>query len=335
MRIGAIAFGISSLLMAECAAAQTTQPLPPLLPPLLTDPAMGPVRQQSVQPLQPEVFPQDFNPDGNYVAPATQPVSYLREGTYFLRQAGRFGRGGTDGQQWIFTPDPSPNAPPGSPPPTPIVVLPSRNRSSMEQQIVAPATEVRLSLSGTITLYKMQNYLLVEIAAPTGAAATEPVLAAQKSSPTTRSAISATMPASEVLDQMLKPPADAPARPIRPQGTGPAPNDSTSGAAAVGPGAPQLTVMREGTFLVDRTGRLTRSADGQNWEFTFESDGRSMKDPPVVILPNLKLMTMEQAVKSANRDLRFRITGMVTEYNGRNYVLLEKIVVPPETTQQF
>jgi hypothetical protein len=216
-----------------------------------------------------------------------------------------------------------------------MIVLPSRNRASIEEQIKPPATEMRLALSGAVMLYKMQNYLLVDIAAPTGAAATEPVLAAQKTSPTTRSTISATMPASDVLEQMLKPPADAPTRPIRPQGTGAAPNDSTSGAAAVGPGAPQLTVMREGSFLVDRTGRLTRSADGQNWEFTFESDGRTMKDPPVVILPNLKLMTMEQAVKSANRDLRFRITGMVTEYNGRNYVLLEKVVVPPETTQQF
>jgi hypothetical protein len=136
---------------------------------------------------------------------------------------------------------------------------------------------------------------------------------------------SATMPADQKLDQMLRP---------MPQ-PGPAPIDASTGAAAVAPGAPQLTVMREGSFLVDRMGRLTRSADGQTWEFAFESDGRAMKDPPVVILPNLKLMAMEQAVKGANRDLRFRITGMVTEYNGRNYVLLEKVVVPPDSTQQF
>lgn len=60
-----------------------------------------------------------------------------------------------------------------------------------------------------------------------------------------------------------------------------------------------------------------------------------MKDPPVLILPNLKLMAMENAVSSANRDLRFRVTGMVTEYRGRNYVLLEKVVVVPDPTQQF
>ena len=58
-------------------------------------------------------------------------------------------------------------------------------------------------------------------------------------------------------------------------------------------------------------------------------------DPPVIILPNLKLMQMESAVGGSNRDLRFRITGMVTEYRSRNYILLEKVVVVPDVTQQF
>lgn len=141
-------------------------------------------------------------------------------------------------------------------------------------------------------------------------------------------------PADQVLDQMLRPPPGGAVQSLQPVPNPPA-SDKTSGPAAVAPAAPALTVLREGTFLVDRVGRLTRSADGQSWEFTFESDGRAMQDPPVIILPNLKLMAMEQAVKSSNRDLRFRITGMVTEYNSRNYVLLEKVVVVPETTSQF
>jgi hypothetical protein len=44
---------------------------------------------------------------------------------------------------------------------------------------------------------------------------------------------------------------------------------------------------------------------------------------------------MEDAANAINRDLRFRITGMVTEYRGRNYVLLEKAVVVPDATQQL
>jgi hypothetical protein len=163
----------------------------------------------------------------------------------------------------------------------------------------------------------------------------QPTLA-QTTQPATRPS-SALLPADQMLNQMLKPSAvgsPAGAQPLLPVQNPPV-VDATSGPGAVAPGAQPITVLREGTFLVDRTGRLTRAGEGQQWEFTFEADGRAMQDPPVVILPNLKLMAMEQAAKSANRDLRFRITGMVTEYNGRNYVLLEKVVVVPEVTQQF
>jgi hypothetical protein len=45
-------------------------------------------------------------------------------------------------------------------------------------------------------------------------------------------------------------------------------------------------------------------------------------------------MAMENATKAQSRDLRFRVTGMVTEYGGRNYILLEKVVVVPDAVQQ-
>ncbi len=111
--------------------------------------------------------------------------------------------------------------------------------------------------------------------------------------------------------------------------------DATSGSAAVAPAAPVVTVLREGSFIVNRVGRLTRSADGQQMEFTFDADGKTMKDPPLMVLPNLKLMAMENAVTGSSRDLRFRISGTVTEYKGRNYILLDKVVVVPDLDQQF
>ena len=80
-------------------------------------------------------------------------------------------------------------------------------------------------------------------------------------------------------------------------------------------------------LIVDRVGRLTRSNDGANYEFSFEADGKALQDPPVGILPNLKLIGMENAVSASSRDLTFRVTGMVTEYRGRNYVMIEKFVV--------
>lgn len=104
--------------------------------------------------------------------------------------------------------------------------------------------------------------------------------------------------------------------------------DLTSGSGAVDPKAPPVRVMREGTFLVDRVGRVEQSMDGSLPVFVFESDGDALQDPPVLLIPNLKLMALEDALDAAQGDsLRFRITGELTEYRGRNYVLLQKVIV--------
>ena len=178
--------------------------------------------------------------------------------------------------------------------------------------------------------------------APTAPTApTVPTVPAPTAPATTRPSADA------VLDRLLGP-SDSIARPIAPQ---PRPGPAASGADAaptvssgVSPGlspgvSPGLssgigaagastgTIQREGTFVVDRMGRLSRSADGRTWEFAFESDGVALSDPPVVLIPNLKLMSMEDAISAANQDLRFRVTGMLTEYRGRNHLMLEKVVV--------
>jgi hypothetical protein len=139
--------------------------------------------------------------------------------------------------------------------------------------------------------------------------------------------------ADEVLGQMLKPRRTGNERELTV--TDPPGVDRTSGRGAVVPNAPVVNVLREGSPIVNRVGRLTPTADGSAAEFTFESDGQALRDPPLLILPNLKLMLMEDSVRNANRDLRFRVTGIVTEYRGRNYLLLEKVSVLNPATQQL
>jgi hypothetical protein len=151
------------------------------------------------------------------------------------------------------------------------------------------------------------------------------------SSASTTTAVAPT--AEQVRNQLLAPPADD-ARQLPPATAGPM-TDATSGRGAVAPASPTINTLREGTFIVNRVGRLKRSADGQQQEFAFDADGKTMRDAPVVILPNLKLMQMENAVTASSRDLRFRVSGVVTEYKGRNYVLLDKVVVVPDVDQQF
>jgi hypothetical protein len=161
-----------------------------------------------------------------------------------------------------------------------------------------------------------------------------PAASAQATRPATRPAAAGGRSAEDMLNQMLQPSGDATARPVDPSAHAGA-VDATSGSGAVVPNAPQVTVMRERSFIVDRTGRLVRSEDGQQWEFRFEADGKALRDPPVIVLPNLTLMSMENEVGGTSRELRFRITGEVTEYRGRNYVLLRKAIVVPEAAKQF
>ncbi|MEM1011154.1 MAG: hypothetical protein AAGI46_02905 [Planctomycetota bacterium] len=87
-------------------------------------------------------------------------------------------------------------------------------------------------------------------------------------------------------------------------------------------------LLREGTFVVNRVGRV-RELDDNSFLFVFESDGdtdASAIDPPMQLVANLNLMAVERAV-STSPDRRFRVTGRVTEYRGRNHLILEKVIV--------
>jgi hypothetical protein len=139
--------------------------------------------------------------------------------------------------------------------------------------------------------------------------------------------------ADQLLNQMLQSTANDKSTAIAPQA---APVQKTATlSSAIAPGGAVIGLLREGSDVVDRVGRLQKSPDGLQQDFVFESDGKTLGDPPMGILPNLKLMQMEEASNTVSRDLRFRITGTVTEYRGRNYILLEKVVVVPDKNQDF
>jgi hypothetical protein len=175
----------------------------------------------------------------------------------------------------------------------------------------------------------MFGIVCVALVACTSMAQSEP--SAPASQPTTKVS-AATMPADLLLQQMLRPAGGPAAKPLTPIEN--LPTFSQTVGAVVAPGPPTPTLIREGDYIQNRVGRLNKTGDGQ-FEFIFDSDGAALKDPPLIILPNLKLMQMESAVTAGNRDLKFRITGQVTEYKGKNYILIEKAVVPPDSTQSF
>ena len=148
---------------------------------------------------------------------------------------------------------------------------------------------------------------------------------AQTTRPTTRPAESQSP---DMMLRQLLSPARPSAKPLEPVQY---PQEDQTSKNAVAPKVETQNLVREGSYVIRRVGRLTRTADGQ-FEFTYEADGSALKDPPMIILPNLKLTQMETAVKTNSRDLKFLISGMVTEYNGRNYILLEEVLVVQDET---
>jgi hypothetical protein len=85
----------------------------------------------------------------------------------------------------------------------------------------------------------------------------------------------------------------------------------------------------EGHYIADRRGRLICSND--YWLFVFESDGKTLADPPIKILPNRWLEKMESDVAASREALMFRISGEVTTYRGQNFILLRKVLIERES----
>ncbi len=292
----------------------------------------------------PAVSPTTFPSEASLVV---RPLGYkapgpplLREGSEIYERAGRLKKvADSPFPEFVFESDSGFSLPP-------LGVLPNLKLMSMETLAGASNRDLRFTVTGTLTEYKGRNYILLDAgdddAAERIAAASQKNNQSATASPTGAGAETSGSPttkptsADEMLNQMLTTNATpaAPARPALPKNAGPA-VDATSGSGAIAPGAPVLNVMREGSLVLDRTGRLTRTADGQQWEFTFDADGSNMQDPPAVILPNLKLSAMEGAVKGNSQDIKFRVSGIVTEYRGRDYILLQKAVAVPQMMQQF
>ncbi|HWB54530.1 MAG TPA: hypothetical protein VG722_10070 [Tepidisphaeraceae bacterium] len=142
--------------------------------------------------------------------------------------------------------------------------------------------------------------------------------------PTTQPAV-VPLQSDSILDRMLQP--SSAAQPLEPEPAA-APVDASSGQAAVKPEGPKLPVKAEGSYIIGRLARFGPMVNGFR-ELVFDSDGQAMLDPPMLILPNQMLASMESEAKTSNDPMAFRVSGMVTQYKDRNYLLIDKAVPEP------
>jgi hypothetical protein len=150
-----------------------------------------------------------------------------------------------------------------------------------------------------------------------------------KPSATTKPVKGLAAPAPEsLLGSMLKP-----RTPIQPLPDPPRIDPATN--KIVPPNPPTPTLKREGTFITDQVCRMQKTLDGQGFELVFDTDGKGLADPPVGVIQNQNLASMELMIEGINRDPKFHVTGMMTEYKGKNYILIEKATIVSDVIQQF
>jgi hypothetical protein len=214
------------------------------------------------------------------------------------------------------------NSEPGGKVP-PMYVLPNRELMKMENAQAATTRDLRFVVSGTVTEYRKKNYILLQ-------SGPQDLSSRLLPPPPPKNITPANASADQMLNEMLA--ADAKPLPPLPKASPPE-ADRTSGPAAVAPSAPRLMLLQENSPINDRICRLSPTADGQQQQLMLDSDGAAMDDPPLIVLPNLKLISMEDAAKGKEREQRFRVSGILMEYRGRNYILLDKVVLVPLDNQ--
>ncbi len=93
----------------------------------------------------------------------------------------------------------------------------------------------------------------------------------------------------------------------------------------VDPKAKLPLTVREGDRVINRMGRLGKDVKG-TLLFVYEADATDLSEPPLILLPCLKLEQMELlAAKKPN--VKFMVTGEVTVYHGKGYLLLRKVML--------
>ena len=267
-------------------------------------------------------------PTGEVVPPASVTDRTRRDAPSLLVPEGatavdRAGSLRSDGRWWVFV-EAGPEAQP------PIKLLPNANLEVMVRTTAGTDLPLNFVVSGELTVFEDENYLLVRLARRLLKTVREedgrlddtrvdenvtgddgspmPSLTpggAQADGPS-----KADTPVEDVLAALQQ---QAPAETAMP--VLPAPMDEPPARSAT----VSLGVMPDGAMLVNRPGRMIRQGDW--WSFAFESDRPEYPEPPMRLLPSQSVQLMLRASERGNVGLVFLISGEVTLFDGENYLL--------------
>ena len=213
-------------------------------------------------------------------------------------------------------------------------VLPNETLEAIET-LHAKNPKLLFGVSGEMTVYRRNSFILIRRVTVTepdekatagtatdGNTAAAPAVQPKSGGQTTRAAQPTTAPSSaDLMNTLLSEKNPTPViLPRRKE------KIDASRVKSVAPGA-KGDVIEPATarLVVDRL--ITVQQTGQaNWrQATFEADN-TLREPPVLLLP-CRLLAFAEAQSPSTR---LRVTGEITKYKGKRYILLRKVIVERE-----
>ena len=242
---------------------------------------------------------------GSSAQKPSRPV-LMREGTYLTRALGTIDHDQAVGA-WAFTTvDNSKDDPRQT-----FGLLPSSALEDMLGIVKSRGDGVRFEVTARVLVYDGMNFILPSIGTPVTDVKKD---ATQASQPATGEASSAPSNSLDTTDDEV---ADRLESRLRDR-IGSLPISSDRPAAERGAVS---TTMQEGTRLQNRRGAIVRDQRSGTWRFVFDAVGRSTLDPAMEILPCLLLDRLQRAAAISDLPTSVLISGEVTRFQGRNYLL--------------
>lgn len=145
-----------------------------------------------------------------------------------------------------------------------------------------------------------------------GLAAVVPSVLAQTAPPPVPAPASAPQPTVSV-PRIIVTPSNAPTlEPVRPNVPPPAAQDLSL--------TNNPPLLREGAFVSGARAQLVKGKSGR-WYAIFDADGTGRAIPPMIVMENSNLAAMERVAGREPAGTRVRMSGRVTVYRDRNFIL--------------
>lgn len=240
---------------------------------------------------------------GTHGASKAKPRALLPEGTVIVDWEGYLTK---NGAWWILVTQ----SPEGEPP---TKMLPNINLEIMTRSMAGKAAPILFSISGEMTAFQGENYLLARFVRRIVPAPELPRPNSADADPAVDDAGAQTdgdpPPPAEDVIAMLQ---DRKPRTVVPTATRPAGSRPTGNL-------PGPSVRPDGSAFAQRPGRITR--DERWWSFAFETNHPDSDEPMIRLLPGRGLELMIRITQETRDGLVLLVSGELTQFRGENYLL--------------